>query len=387
MHSLLKFLAVPALALSAYAVASGGYRHTSIEIDLPVSTQGPLWPPSEMVNADGDFILIGNALLANDEGQIGMVPNQAVLVSKDTIPPLDENGVEDPDNWFGAPYKVIRELDLSEGSADMNQMLYANSFGPVAGSGGTPRIPREGESAYNLNKDFAVCRDVFPTDSQVTGFYRDRLPLHEVPILGFQGDNVAYDANTGEAYDPQLATSDPACAAFGCPGEDAVDERDSDAITLKDWVKSEGKLKIRLTNKNEDGDFTSARFKFRLKSMLPNSLYTVWVVRGRQIPVPGVYERRDIDAIATQNLLMTDANGNAKGIFDVNNPFPAAETDFTGRRIVGLSVVYHSDMQTWGGCFSRLGPGVDVHVVFNTLNSEADGPGLPDFTDFVTVAR
>ncbi|WP_416398618.1 hypothetical protein [Allohahella sp. A8] len=376
---------------STVALAAGEERNvagrSSMIIDLPVSTQGPLWPPSEVTNKDGDFILVGNLLKEVQPGMFGMVPNQAVLVSKETVPPLDENGVEDPDDWFGAPHQVIRPLDLSKGSADLDMVLYATSFGPVEGSGGSPQIPKVGDSPYNLNKDLQVCPDVFPTDTQKVNYFRPSYPLHQVPVVGFQGDGVAYDPNTGDAYDPMTASNDPSCAATGCSGEDPMDARRTDPITLGEWLEADGKMRIKLTKRNAKRQYTHARFDFELRDMLPNSVYTVWVVRARQIPVPGVWKRRDIDPIAVPNLLVTDAKGRASASYEVANPFPDKATDATGQRIVGLSVVYHSDHQSWGACFSRFGPAVDAHVVFNTLNSEAAVPGtLPDMTNFTTVA-
>lgn len=386
MFDLKRFSLISVLVVSSFTHADYKYKNkTSILIDLPISTQGPFWPPSEALNADGDYLLLGTALLEKD-GQVGTFPEQALLISKDTVPPLDANGIEEPDDWFSAPYSVIRPLDLSKGSPDLDTVIYSSSFGPFDTVDGAPRIPAAGDSQYNLNKDLVVCRDTFPTDSQLTNYFRPAFPLHEVPIRGFQGDGVAYDTNTGEAYDPKTATNDPSCAATGCPGEDVVDERNTNEITLGDWLKFDGKLFIKLKDKNSKGQFTRANFTFGLKDMIPNALYTIWVVRERQIPIPGVYERRDIDPIAIPNILMTDSNGKATGSFNVTNPFPSKENDPTGKRIIGLSIVFHSDYQTWGACFSPLGPGVDAHVVFNTLNVKTDEPGLPDFTDFTTVA-
>jgi hypothetical protein len=373
-------------AASASAKSDEGTEHAQVRIKLPVSTQGPMWPPAEVTDDDGNFIVVGNLLKEVSPGMIGMVPQQAAIVSKDTVPPLDANGKEDPDNWFGATHRVVRPLDLSPGSPDLNIVLRSNSFGPQ-GTGKSPRIPREGDSAYNLNGDLTVCKEVFPSDSQKDQYTRPRFPLHQVPILGFQGDNVAYDVDTGAAYDPKTASNDPSCAATGCSGEDAVDQRRTQPITLGDWLKSEGSVNIHLTKKNAQGQFTHAEFKFELRNMLPNSVYTVWGVRMRQIPIPNVWTRRDIDPLSMPNIIVTDSNGSGEATFEVPNPFPDPKTDTQGLRLIALSVVYHSDHQTWGGCFSRFGPGVDVHVVFNTMNAPAAMPGtMPTLTDKITVA-
>ncbi|GAB4180895.1 MAG: hypothetical protein Tsb002_00300 [Wenzhouxiangellaceae bacterium] len=363
-------------------------RSRPIIIDLPISTQGPFWPPAEVTDADGNFLLLGNALQEVAPGVIGLVPEQAVVVSKNTVPPLDAQGVEDPTNWFGAPYDIIRTLDLSPGSPDLDITLHSLSYGPTDdGFSGAPRIPAEGDTPFNLNKGLTICPDVFPTEVQKTNYFRPSYPLHEVPVLGFQGDNVSYIPETGEEYDPMTASDNPACAGTGCPGEDPVDTRRREPITLGDWAKYDGRLKIQLTKPNDNGEFTHGIFDFRLRDMLPNSVYTVWVVRPRVVPVPGVFEARRIGPIAVPNVLVTDAWGRANMRFEVPNPFPDPATDAQGMRITGLSVVYHSDAQNWGACFTRFGAGVDVHVAFNTFNVVPDVPGtLQDFTDFITVA-
>src|SRR5690349_3224419 len=61
----------------------------SITKRLPNATQGPLWPPSETVDKDGNFILVGTGLLETAPGVVVPKPNQALLVSKDTLPPVN----------------------------------------------------------------------------------------------------------------------------------------------------------------------------------------------------------------------------------------------------------------------------------------------------------
>lgn len=370
---------------TATAKHSGG---PAIIVDLPVVTQGPLWPPSGIMDKNGDFLLIGNVLKEVQPGVVGMFPLQAVVVSKDTVPPLDANGIEDATNWFGAPHKIVRTLDLSKHSPDLDIELFSTSYGPFDdGITSTPRIPRAGESPYNLNFAGPVCTDGFPTPAQKTAYFRPSYPLSEVPVLGFQGDGVAYDATTGATYDPKTASNDPACAATGCPGEDLLDVRDTKKITLRDWIKSKGKVRIQLTRPNAQGQYTHATFEFVLKDMLPNSIYTIGAPRPRQIPVPGVWKARVVDQLTTPNVIVTDSKGRGRAVYELENPFPAPETDYTGMRIIGLSVLYHSDHQNWGGCFSRFGTGVDSHPVFSTFNAVPKVPGtLAELTDFVTVA-
>jgi len=362
----------------------GSHVPTSLVIDLPLSTQS-FWPPSELYDENGNFIVIGDLIKEVRPGVFQQVPHQAALVSKNSVPPLDANGVEDPNNWFGAAPKVIRNLNLRPGSPDLDVVLYSASFGPVAGSGGTPRIPRIGESRYNLNGEAIPCPDTFPTVTQRTNYFRPSYPLQQVPIAGFQGDGVQYDPDTGQPFDPKDASNIPSCAATGCPGEDAIDSRRTKPITLGEWLKAKGELKIELTQPNPKGQFTHAKFSVDLHDLIPNAVYAVWAARPRLVPQPGVWTRRHANPLAIPNVLITDSNGHVSREFEVANPFPDPAT--RRLRILGIAIHFHSDYQNWGACFSRFGPGVDVHTVFNTINSDPKVPGtIPDFTNFVTVA-
>jgi hypothetical protein len=157
-------LALPGFAQPGHPEGSSS---TTIVRRLPNTTQGPLWPPSELVDRDGNFIVVGQVLTEVAPGVVVPVPSSAALVSKDTVPPLDATGKEDFSNPLGAPHRVLRRLDLRPGGKDLKMELYAASFGPPAGNfGGTSRVPREGDSRYNLNSLGTVCADLFPTTAQ-----------------------------------------------------------------------------------------------------------------------------------------------------------------------------------------------------------------------------
>lgn len=337
---------------------------TSITQKLINSTQGPLWPPSETVDKDGNFILVGQGLIKTASGIVVPVPNQALLVSKDTVPPLDSNGKEDFTNPLAAPYNVIRELDLSPESPDLNLELYTISFGPFAGDfGGGQRIPAVGESPYNLNMARPSCLEVFPTMSQKFTYTRPSFPLHMAPINGFQGDQIAYNVEDGEPIDPHTS-SGPGCGE-GCSGENTADQRRDTPITLGEWLKAKGKVTIKLTRFNRDiNAYTAARFNFKFTNLLPNSVYTNWAVRQNAIMPPP--EERLPTPLGTSNAFVTDGKGNAAVSVEVQNPFPDPATDEQGLRVMVLAVVFHSDYQNWGSCPAHFGPGVDVHQVFNT---------------------
>ena len=350
----------------------------SVTVDLPVSTQGPAWPPSEFVDKEGNFILVGYRLKLVD-GVTRMIPNQAVLVSKNTRPPFDEAGNKVLDNWILSEYDVIRPLDLSPESEDLKMVLHSLSAGP-SDEYGIRRIPSSEDSAYNLTLNKSLCPELFPTQDQLLMHRRKSYPLHRVPINGFQGDNVEYDITTGIQFDPKNRSGE-GCLQ-GCSGEDKTDYFPrSEPITLGDWLSAKGKVKISLTDYSEStGNYTAANFIFRFKHAIPNAVYTVWTIRINRFPLPGSGFVRRGDPLGIPNIIVTDKNGDATVTTKEINPFPDPEKDKNGERVVGIVVAFHSDYQTWGACVSRLGFGVDVHAQFNTMAN-----GSFSLTDFVTV--
>ncbi|AGL16528.1 hypothetical protein [Actinoplanes sp. N902-109] len=82
--------------------------------ELSLTTQGPLYPPSEVMDADGNFVVVG---MINRAARDGATRPQwgAAVVSPDSPLPA-----------FGAlaPYTVIRELDTDPDGADRDLVLY-----------------------------------------------------------------------------------------------------------------------------------------------------------------------------------------------------------------------------------------------------------------------
>ena len=346
------FLLSFALVLSALGTVRAQEESSPnrLTITLSAITVGPPWPPSEVMDENGDFVCIGRILEVPDgNGNFFFGPRRTVIVSKETVPPLGPDGKEDFSNVFGAPHLVLRELDLSEGSADLDMVLYSTSFGPVSGDfNGGPRIPRAGESTYNLNPLPPVCPELFPGFSQES-YTRPSFPLHEVPIWGLLGDGKRYDPDTGEA----IAVVEP-----------PVDVRPrTEPIRLRDWLRADGKSKliVKLTDFDPGvGGFTAAHFKFRFRDLIPKGVYTIWSTRlntlippppGQEIPLP--------DSLCLPNVFVADERGNARFECKVANPFPSPTTPLGFFRIVSVSVAFHSDYQFWGGCFQRFGIGVD----------------------------
>lgn len=373
--TIISLLCVFTLSTSAWVWASGG-NVTKAKLKLTNSTQGPLWPPSEFVNKDGDFILVGNVIKEIAPGINGL-EWEAVLVSKNTIPPLDDEGREDFSNPFGATYTVIRDLDLSKGSTDLDIELYSLSFGPYSGDfGGGPRIPKTGETVYNLNGAEPSCPELFPvSEFQATTYTRESYRIADVPVMGFQGDNIAYNAETGEAEDPHYA-SGPGCGA-GCSGENPVDVRDTAPYTLGGHLKSRGKLDVKLINWDDTQQaYTAARLKFTFRHLPPNQVYSMWAIRTVVVLPPPLIRRPN--PLGIPNVFVSDKKGRASVSVDIENPFPDPSIDASGLRLAGIAVDLHSDETIWGACPDRIGPGITIHNIFNDTFA-----GTP-VADFIT---
>lgn len=345
------------------------------------TTQGPLWPPSALTDENGDFIVIGN-LLRDQEGQVVLSPGQAAIVSKDTIPPLNNDGVEDFSNPFGAPYKILRMIDLRAGSPDRNLVLNTNSYGPAIGSfGGGPRIPREGDSRYNLNGfhlNGQNCPELFPAASQSQTYTRPSFGLHEAPVWGFQGDGVAYDVDTGQQYEPRLKNGSN-CLPDGCPGEDSFHTRRAEPITLGEWLKADVRMKVGLTHYDRArAGFTGARFEVTARKLLPNSIYTVVLTRSSFL-APNPLAKMPHPATISAHII-SDERGSGRVSFSLPNPFPDPTLDDSRMRVVGVALGYKSDFALHGGCTLRFGAGVDIHAVASTAAA-----GAFDFSDLVTI--
>jgi hypothetical protein len=358
------FVALGWVALVSLGVFPAAAQESPVfSLAIPNTTQGPLWPPSAVTDANGDFIVIGNILTNFGPPGIFPVPG-AALISKETIPPLDENGRESFLDAFGSAYTVLRPLDLTPGSADLDLVLHSNSFGPMVGDfGGGPRIPREGESTYNLNSLGFLCPELFPAPSQL-GFTRPSFPLHQVPVAGFRGDQVAYDVETGQEVAREEA---------------GLDARSQAPITLGEWLRGTAQVDVELVAFDEQaGGFTAARFDFTLRGLLPRSLYHVVFLRTNGlVPLPIL---QGLDPVALPNLFVTDENGDAELSRVVPNPFPDPAIDDRGLRVQGLAVVFRSDFQNMGACTGRFGAGVDIHAAFSTF-----AQGIVGITELVTV--
>jgi len=339
----------------------------SLTLNLLNATQGPLWPPSACVDRDGNFVVVG---LIVDENR-SLVPSQAALVSKDTIPPL-QNGKEDFDDLYAAPFEILRSLDLSPGSKDLDIELYTVSYGPRRGDfGGGPRIPKVGDTKYNLNYLPPLNPHLFPLEPLDTTYTRPSVPLHQAPIWGLENDQLVYGLEAGVAIDP---------SSQGSLGVPAFRVRRRKPITLGEWLRARGTLKITLTRYDETIDaYTGARFDFDFANLLPHSIYLIFVMR-RSFFYPISDPRfRMGEPLGIPEFFVTNGKGEARVSYAVHHPFPDDNDPQAGLRILGIGVSYTSDYQNWGGRLGLLGFGVSTHIVFNTFIDKT-----LDFTPFTT---
>jgi hypothetical protein len=82
--------------------------------NLSLTTQGPAYPPSEVMNKDGQFIVIGRINKREADGRISSEWGRAIVSSDSPIPEFGDN----------LPYIIIRELPDKLSSEDKAIILY-----------------------------------------------------------------------------------------------------------------------------------------------------------------------------------------------------------------------------------------------------------------------
>jgi hypothetical protein len=82
--------------------------------ELSLTTQGPTYPPSEVMDANGNFIVIGRINRAGADGKLAPEWGSALVSQETQTPPFGQQ-------W---PYKILRELRPE----DDEQVLYTLSL-------------------------------------------------------------------------------------------------------------------------------------------------------------------------------------------------------------------------------------------------------------------
>lgn len=81
---------------------------------LAVTTQGPTYPPSEIMNKEGDFVVIGLLNLQNQEGKLTQKWDAAIVGKDSEVPEFGKN----------LPYKIKKMLNVDNLPAEQDEVLY-----------------------------------------------------------------------------------------------------------------------------------------------------------------------------------------------------------------------------------------------------------------------
>ncbi|MFC5428880.1 hypothetical protein ACFPTO_08725 [Paraburkholderia denitrificans] len=87
---------------------------TSVTEPLAVTTQGPLYPPSEICDAEGNFVVVGAIPRKKSDGKVTTEWGAAIVSSESPVPPFGEI----------APYTILRMLSLDSLGADAGCILH-----------------------------------------------------------------------------------------------------------------------------------------------------------------------------------------------------------------------------------------------------------------------
>ncbi|WP_018544628.1 hypothetical protein [Streptomyces sp. LaPpAH-108] len=165
---------------------------TAKTYQLSLTTQGPTYPPSEVMNADGDFVVIGRVNRPGPDDSVCSEWGSAIVSPASLLPQHGQN----------VPYQVVRELPTELSPADRDMVLY------------TLPLPLP---CNNYPMLFAP--DQCP---QAHSVQRPSYPFHEVPI-------------------PDLRPEDG--------------RRVTEPVTLGQWVQAQGWLEVATVNGGHDVEF------------------------------------------------------------------------------------------------------------------------------------
>ena len=87
---------------------------TRASFDLSVTTQGPTYPPSEVMDGAGNFIVIGRINRPDMNGGVRSDWGAAIVSAESDVPPFGEN----------YPYKIVRELPEPLSFSDQTIVLH-----------------------------------------------------------------------------------------------------------------------------------------------------------------------------------------------------------------------------------------------------------------------
>ncbi|MFE3189673.1 hypothetical protein ACFXHA_11740 [Nocardia sp. NPDC059240] len=160
--------------------------------DLTPTTQGPLYPPSEVLDADGNFIVVGYLTVPGPDGTVTRRWGRAIVAADTAVPKFGDL----------AAYTIVRELPEELPDADAGSVLH------------TLPLPLP---ANNYPMVFAP--DQRPDADTVR---RPSYPFHETPIPDIRPEDGR-----------KLTT----------------------AVTLGEWLKARGTLEVTVDEEARHGEF------------------------------------------------------------------------------------------------------------------------------------
>lgn len=295
--------------------------------ELTLTTQGPTYPPSELMNTDGDFVVIGRINRETPRGAAGGPEAEGIEIHR-AHGTASEWGAaivaaDSPVPDFGstAPYHIRRELDVANLSPEDEKMVLCTLPIPLPTNNYAIHFAPDQSNDYSARA-------------------RPSYPLHAAPI-------------------PDLRL------------EDGL--RRQTPITLGEWVRAKGTLQVSV-----DDDGSTALFEMDCSGLIPDSLYTIMSLRERDFD-PKAPTRPG--PLGIPNVMITDRDGNGRFHARLPNPFPeSAAADGTPRnRIINVILLWMSYQMSHGGAIGLFGLGGDVHAQLKLP--------VPGFGEFVTYAK
>lgn len=268
---------------------------------MVLTTQGPTYPPSEIMDAQGNFVVIGRVNTEVNTQAVNSVVHGAhgtaskwggaIVSQKSKVPAFGEN----------YPYEILKEFDPNNLSEEEKAIVLYTLPTPLP--------------CNNYPMVFAPEQEKFE-DMQPRSSY----PLHYPQIKDYRVED-GWKINT--------------------------------PITLGDWVEAKGTLEVELTNDNKDAIFT-----LNCNGLIPNGLYTIMSLRENDFNVtnptrPG--------PLGIPNVMIADEFGNGRYRAVMPNPFPARNTP-NSNRIINVILLWMAYQRNYGGAMALFGLGGDVHA-------------------------
>ncbi len=201
------------------------------EYELSITTQGPTYPPSEVMDSDGNFIVIGKLNLLNTKGELAQEWGAAIVNQDSICPSFGDN----------APYNIMKMLDLNNLNSDGDKVLY------------TLPVPLP---CNNYLMVFA------PSQNEAFEKIRKSYPFHLAPI-------------------PDERPNDG--------------RKIKEPITLAQWIKGKGYLTVTLVNNKKaarfDFEFTDLipNSLYTIMSLRENDLNPASPTRPGPLGIPNVF--------------------------------------------------------------------------------------------------